>query len=172
MCERRSGHPGLPVLNSPYGLCGRKATLNLNVPVQSLGAVWKSRGGRPGFPVPNSPYGLCGCKATLNLNTPSRFLTRRERKPHRMGERELQQLMLRSRSSLEWFRFKMGNVVNTYTSRGQELCERSSEVEVLEQEHWNWNHCSILAVTTGVRAGVRGGQLNPFTAMMSLENDQ
>ena len=37
----RDGHPGLPELcesrggrpvpNSPYGLCGRKATLNLNV---------------------------------------------------------------------------------------------------------------------------------------------
>ena len=27
---RRGGRPGLPVPNSPYGLCGRKATLNLN----------------------------------------------------------------------------------------------------------------------------------------------
>ena len=32
-----SGRPGLPVPNSPYGLCGR-----------------------PGLPVPNSPYGLYG----------------------------------------------------------------------------------------------------------------
>ena len=28
--ESRGGHPGLPVHNSPCGLCGRKATLNLN----------------------------------------------------------------------------------------------------------------------------------------------
>ena len=26
MCESRGGRPGLPVPNSPYGLCGRKAT--------------------------------------------------------------------------------------------------------------------------------------------------
>ena len=24
LCDSRGGHPGLPVLNSPYGLCGRK----------------------------------------------------------------------------------------------------------------------------------------------------
>ena len=30
---------GLPVTNSPYGLCGRKATLNLNPAFQSSGAV-------------------------------------------------------------------------------------------------------------------------------------
>ena len=28
LCESRGGRPGLPVLNSPYGLCGGKATLN------------------------------------------------------------------------------------------------------------------------------------------------
>ena len=28
MCESRGGYPGLPVPNSPYGLCGRKATLH------------------------------------------------------------------------------------------------------------------------------------------------
>ena len=28
LCESRGGSPGLPVPNSPYGLCGRKATLN------------------------------------------------------------------------------------------------------------------------------------------------
>ena len=27
MCERRGGRPGLPVLNGPYSLCGREATL-------------------------------------------------------------------------------------------------------------------------------------------------
>ena len=26
--ENRSGRPGLPVPNSPYGLCGRKVTVN------------------------------------------------------------------------------------------------------------------------------------------------
>ena len=28
LCESRGGRPGAPVPNSPYGLCGRKATLN------------------------------------------------------------------------------------------------------------------------------------------------
>ena len=57
LCKSRGGHPGLPVPNSPYGLCGRKAALKL----QSLEAInYDSRGGRPGLPVPNNPYGLCG----------------------------------------------------------------------------------------------------------------
>ena len=30
LCESRGGRPGLPVTNSPDGLRGRKATLNLN----------------------------------------------------------------------------------------------------------------------------------------------
>ena len=30
LCERRGGRPGLHVPNSPYGLCRRKAKLNLN----------------------------------------------------------------------------------------------------------------------------------------------
>ena len=29
LCESRGGRPGLPVPNSPYGLCGRKATFEL-----------------------------------------------------------------------------------------------------------------------------------------------
>ena len=28
LCESRGGRPGLPVPNSPYGLCGRKARVN------------------------------------------------------------------------------------------------------------------------------------------------
>ena len=31
LCKGRGGRPGLPVPNSPYGLCGRKASLNLFV---------------------------------------------------------------------------------------------------------------------------------------------
>ena len=31
LCEIRGGRPGLPVPNSPYGLSGHRATLNLNV---------------------------------------------------------------------------------------------------------------------------------------------
>ena len=31
LCENRRGRPGLSVPNSPYGLCGRKATLNSNL---------------------------------------------------------------------------------------------------------------------------------------------
>ena len=52
------------VPNSPYGLCGRKSTLNLN--------YGKSRKhwGFVNFEVavPSSPYNLYGRKATLNLN--------------------------------------------------------------------------------------------------------
>ena len=59
--------PGSPsVIASPYGLCGRKATLNqLKSTHQTSGALCESRGGRPGLPVPNSPYGRCGRKVTL-----------------------------------------------------------------------------------------------------------
>jgi len=61
LCESRGGCPGLPVPNSPYGLCGRKAkTLNC-LGVQEM---CESRGGRPGLPVPR----LCGRKAALNWN--------------------------------------------------------------------------------------------------------
>ena len=65
LCESGGGRPGFPVPNSLYGLCGRKATLNLNeLRGQEL---CESGGGRPGTPVPKSPYGLCRRKATLNL---------------------------------------------------------------------------------------------------------
>ena len=64
LCECRGGRPGLPVPSSLYGLCGRKATLKLNV--SRAQELCESRGGRPGLPVPNSPYGLCGLKASLN----------------------------------------------------------------------------------------------------------
>ena len=57
LCKSRGGHPGLPVPNSPHGLCGRKAALNLNYRVRAQ-ELCESRGGRPGLPVPNSPYGL------------------------------------------------------------------------------------------------------------------
>ena len=60
LCGSRGGRPGLSVPNSPYGLCGRKATFeekeeDTHVRVQEL---CESRGGRPGLPVPNSLYGL------------------------------------------------------------------------------------------------------------------
>ena len=58
------------VLGSPYGLCGRKSTMNKRTVLraQELG---ERRGGCPGLPVPNTflPYGLCGRKATLNKRT-------------------------------------------------------------------------------------------------------
>ena len=45
LCESRGGRPGLPVLNSLYGLCGRKATLNdCSFRTQEL---CENRGGRP-----------------------------------------------------------------------------------------------------------------------------
>ena len=53
---------GLPVPNSSYGLCGPKATLNLNWVVR-VRELCGSRGSRPGLPVPNNPYRR---KATLN----------------------------------------------------------------------------------------------------------
>ena len=47
---------GSLIPDSPYGLCGRKATLkNRAQDVQ-------------GSLIPESPYGLCGRKATLNVN--------------------------------------------------------------------------------------------------------
>ena len=58
------GRPGLPVPNSPYGLCERKAALNEQNYFRAR-ELCESRGGRPGLPV---PYGLRGRKATLNLN--------------------------------------------------------------------------------------------------------
>ena len=61
MKKRRGGRPGLPVPNSSYGHCGRKATLKNRV--QEL---CEGRGGRPGLPVPNSPYGLCGREPAMN----------------------------------------------------------------------------------------------------------
>ena len=55
LCERLGGRPGLPVLNSPYGLCGRKATLNCNISDSELRNCVKTEIARPGIPVPNSP---------------------------------------------------------------------------------------------------------------------
>ena len=54
LCESRGGRPGLPVPNSPYGLCGRKAILNEQL-VDRAQELCENRGGRPGLPVPNSP---------------------------------------------------------------------------------------------------------------------
>ena len=65
LCESRGGRPGLPVPNSPYGLRGRKATLNEPRAVQAQ-ELCKNRGGRPGLPIPNNPYGLRGRKAVVN----------------------------------------------------------------------------------------------------------
>ena len=62
LCEIRGGRPELPVLNSPCGFCGRKATLEKDIQT------------------PNSPCGLCGRKATLEAdiqtpNSPYGFLS-------------------------------------------------------------------------------------------------
>ena len=71
LCESRGGRPGLPVPNSPYGLCGRKATLNSTITTRVL-ELCESRGGRPGLSVLNSSYGLCGLNATLDSNSTTR----------------------------------------------------------------------------------------------------
>ena len=50
LCKNQGGRPGLPVPNGPYGLLGRKATLN---PYCHRGQeLCESRGGRPGLPTP------------------------------------------------------------------------------------------------------------------------
>ena len=52
---------GKPVPNSPYGLCGRKATLNFNGTDRFRAQELCGSGGVcPGVPVHNSPYGLFG----------------------------------------------------------------------------------------------------------------
>ena len=48
LCESRGGHPGLPVLCSPYSLYGRKTTF------EDARGLRESRGGRPGLPGPNT----------------------------------------------------------------------------------------------------------------------
>ena len=60
LCESRGGRPGPPVPNSPYGLRGRKATLDVLSEHRSCVKVEVD--------VPNSPHGLCLCgrKATFN----------------------------------------------------------------------------------------------------------
>ena len=68
LCENRGGCPGPSFPNSPYGLCGRKATSNLNMVSDRAQDLCENRGGFLGLSVPNGPYGLCGRKATSNLN--------------------------------------------------------------------------------------------------------
>ena len=58
---------GCPVPNSPYGLCGRKATLNLKIRDRAQ-ELCECQGDRPGLTVPNNPYGVYGHKATWNSN--------------------------------------------------------------------------------------------------------
>ena len=43
LCESRGGRHGLLVPNSPYGLCGHKATLNERCCAQNSGALLKKR---------------------------------------------------------------------------------------------------------------------------------
>ena len=68
LCDNRGGCPGPSFPNSPYGLCGRKATSNLNMVSDRAQDLCENRGGFVGLSVPNGPYGLCGRKATSNLN--------------------------------------------------------------------------------------------------------
>ena len=49
LCKGRGGYPGLPVPNSLYGLCGRKATLDSNGPNRAQ-ELCEGGGGRPGLP--------------------------------------------------------------------------------------------------------------------------
>ena len=72
LTEELCGPRPLPVPNSPYGLCGREATLNLRGPefrscVKVEVAVLDSP---PHLIITSSPDGLCGRKATLNVRGP------------------------------------------------------------------------------------------------------
>ena len=60
LCKSRGDRPGPPVPNSPYGLCGRKATLNLNTD-HSEPRIWPS--GK-----------VLVTKPVLNRTAPVRFL--------------------------------------------------------------------------------------------------
>ena len=55
LCESRGGRPGISVPNTPYGLCGRRETLNETI--HRAQELCESRGGHRGLLVPNSPYG-------------------------------------------------------------------------------------------------------------------
>ena len=59
MKEERGRRPGLLAPNSPYDLCGRKATLKPSHP--ELRSCVKGKFKKE-VDVPNSPYGLCGLK--------------------------------------------------------------------------------------------------------------
>ena len=102
LCESRDGHPGFPVPNSPFGLCGRKATVNFETQwgeseFRSCVKVEVDVLGSPSLMVrtvsvdvkrhtelePSSSElrscvkaevadGFCGRKATLKQNKPSR----------------------------------------------------------------------------------------------------
>ena len=73
---------GFPVPNCPYGLCGRKATLNLFA--IELRSCVKVEVAVLGSPVPSSPYGLCGRKAALNFSLERYW---RGQRSQEMGER-------------------------------------------------------------------------------------
>ena len=64
---------GSPSLNSPYGLCGRKAILeNANVITSEVRSCVKVEADVLGSTSLKSPYGFCGRKATLKGRTISR----------------------------------------------------------------------------------------------------
>ena len=45
LCESRGGRPGLPVPNSPCGLCGREATIEQRITTRLALVGWGRRGG-------------------------------------------------------------------------------------------------------------------------------
>ena len=53
LCESRGCRPWLPVLNSPYGFCGRKATLNETSRATSVKTVVRGKSSPP--PTPPTP---------------------------------------------------------------------------------------------------------------------
>ena len=67
----RGGRPGLPVPNSPYGLCGRNATLN-DTELRSCEIVEVAVLGSPSLIV--LMVSVSGCKATLEEEEENRFV--------------------------------------------------------------------------------------------------
>ena len=74
LCESRGGRPGFLGPNSPYGLCGSKATSNSNpFPSEFRSCVKVAVVVLVDL---NSPDGLCGRKAIMNLNSKRQELRR------------------------------------------------------------------------------------------------
>ena len=98
LCESRGGRPEFPVTNdSPYGLCGCKATFCLNSAHHRTQELCTNRGGRPELPV-----GKHGTKRLIRDGDDG------ERRVWRWGKREIIYLSLHCHHQND-FCIKMGS---------------------------------------------------------------